>query len=168
SRKKILLLALGGAALVAALYWGFRPPPVAVEAVAVARGRLMETVEEEAEARVRERYTVSAPVPGLVRRIPFEVGEPVRAGAVVAVIEPVPSPPLDARTAAEAAERARAAEAALRQAQDRAEVAEAQAALARQELARVRPLAEDSVLSALEYDRYASAVRQAEAAASAA
>src|SRR5690606_1192623 len=78
------------------------------------------------------------------------------------------SPPLDARTAAEAAERARAAEAALRQAQDRAEVAEAQAALARQELARVRPLAEDSVLPALEYDRYASAVRQAEAAASAA
>jgi HlyD family secretion protein len=168
SRKKILLLVLGAAALVAVLAWGFWPQPVAVEVVRVARGRLMETIEEEAVARVRERYTVSAPVPGLVRRVAFEVGEPVRAGAVVAVIEPVPSPPLDARTAAEAAERARVAEAALRQARDQAAAAETQADLARRELARVRPLAEDSILAASELDRYAAAARQAEAAAAAA
>jgi HlyD family secretion protein len=168
SRKKILLLVLGAAALVVVLVWGFRSQPVAVEAVPVTRGRLMETVEEEAVVRVRERYTVSASVPGLLRRVEFEVGAPVRAGAVVAVIEPVPSPPLDARTAAEAAERARVAEATLRQARDQAAAAETQVDLARRELARVRPLAEDSILAASEFDRYAAAARQAEAAAAAA
>ena len=116
---------LTGAVVLVALAWlVFRPAPVRVELGRVERGRLVVTVDEEGETRVRERYVVAAPIAGRVARLTLEPGDPVQPGTVVARMHPVP---LDPRTRAEAAARLEAAQAALREAS--AQVGNARAAL---------------------------------------
>lgn len=168
SRIKILALILVAVAVVAAIGWGLRPQPLSVETAVVDRGPIRVAIEEDARTRIRERYTVAAPITGFVRRIEVEVGQPVRAGALLAVVEPPPSPPLDARTRAEAVARAEAARSSLARSRREAEAAASQAALARRERDRMARLAADSVISPLEFDRYEAAVRQTEAGEAAA
>jgi HlyD family secretion protein len=171
SRTRLILIAVGAVAIVAAVALSFRPRPVAVEASRVERGPLLVTVEAEGVSRVMDRFVVSAPIAGLARRIPHEVGDPVRAGEVIALIEPMPSQPLDAASRAAAEARVRAADAgvaradaSVRQADQRAAQARSSAALAAREYERVAPLGRDSILSPAEVERYADAARQAEAA----
>ncbi|MFN8642622.1 MAG: hypothetical protein U0802_13590 [Candidatus Binatia bacterium] len=76
---------LAGAAVLAALAWlVFRPAPVRVEVGRVARGRLVVTVDEEGETRVRDRFVVTAPIAGRVARLALDPGDPVQQGTVVA------------------------------------------------------------------------------------
>jgi HlyD family secretion protein len=92
---------LGAAVLVALIVIGLMPRPIPVETARVARGRLRATVNEEGKTRIKQRYVLSAPVTGHLRRIPFKPGADVIAGqTVVAVIDPVPSAMLDPRTRA--------------------------------------------------------------------
>jgi HlyD family secretion protein len=99
-------------AVVAALVWlVMRPRPLAVEVAAVERGSLLVTVDEDGEARVRDRYVIASPVTGRLLRPPLEAGAWVDAGAVVARVQPLP---LDSRTRSEAAARLQAAEASWR------------------------------------------------------
>ena len=163
SRTRILVLILAAVAVAAAVVWGLRPQPLTVDTALVDRGPVRVTIEEDGRTRIRETYTVAAPIAGFVRRVEVEVGQPVRAGAVLAVVEPPPSPPLDARTHAEAAGRAEAARATLDRSRREVEAAASQAAQARRERDRMAPLAADSIISRLEFDRYDTAVRQAEA-----
>ena len=86
----VLLLALIGAGL-----W---PKPVPVETAEVTVGTLRATVNEEGKTRIKQRYVVSAPVSGQVRRIPFKAGAEIQAGQVVAVIEPALPTLLDMRS----------------------------------------------------------------------
>src|SRR6478752_3024497 len=80
---------------------GLRPPPVPVETARVATGPLRATVSEEGKTRIKQRYVVSAPVSGQLRRIPFKPGAEVEAGVtVVAIIDPLPASPLDERNRA--------------------------------------------------------------------
>ena len=89
----------GAVLLVALIAAGLWPRPVPVETARVAVGSLRATVNEEGKTRIKQRYVVSAPVTGQLRRIPFKAGAEVRAGeTVVAVIEPVSPTLLDART----------------------------------------------------------------------
>lgn len=67
-----------------------RPKPLRVETARAARGPLVVTIDAEGKTRARERFTVAAPVTGLLRRISLHSGDPVREGATVAVIEPAP------------------------------------------------------------------------------
>lgn len=84
------------AVLVAAGLW---PKPTPVEIARVESGPLRSTVNEEGKTRIRQRYVVSAPVAGHLRRIPFKAGmEIAEAGAVVAVIDPLAPALLDARS----------------------------------------------------------------------
>jgi len=93
----------GAVALVALIVAGLWPRPVPVETARVTVGNLRATVNEEGKTRIKQRYIVSAPVTGQLQRIPFKAGADVRAGeTVVAVIEPVSSTLLDARTRAAA------------------------------------------------------------------
>jgi HlyD family secretion protein len=73
---KIGLAVLGLAALA---YWAFRPSAVPADFATVGRGSLLVTVNEEGRTRVRDRFVVSAPVPGRMRRIELEPGDPVMA-----------------------------------------------------------------------------------------
>ncbi len=89
----------GAVVLVALITAGLWPRPLPVETARVVVGTLRATVNEDGKTRIKQRYVVSAPVTGQLRRIPFKEGATVRADeTVVAVIEPVSSTLLDART----------------------------------------------------------------------
>lgn len=89
----------GAALLVALIVAGLWPRPVPVETAAAAIGPLRATVNEEGKTRIKQRYVVSAPVTGQLRRIALKAGAEVQAGeTVVAVIEPTSPTLLDART----------------------------------------------------------------------
>src|SRR5215212_4629182 len=86
---------LGAIVLIALIIAGLWPKPLPVETVQVGAGQLRVTVNEEGKTRIRQRYVVSAPVAGQLRRIPFKAGAEVKAGDTVAVIDPVAPALLD-------------------------------------------------------------------------
>jgi HlyD family secretion protein len=91
----------GAAVLIALVVAGLWPQPVPVETSRVTRGTLRATVNEEGKTRIKQRYVVSAPVTGQLRRIPFKAGAEVEAGhTVLAVIDPLSPAMLDARSRA--------------------------------------------------------------------
>jgi len=130
-----------GALVAGGLIYAFRPIAIPVDMVRVAGGPLAVTVDEEAATRIRDIYTLSAPVTGVARRIEADVGDIVSANeTILAEIEPVDPTFLDVRTTAEREAALKATEAARMLA--RAEVAEAEAELefAERELARAEEL----------------------------
>jgi len=166
-RAKIGILAT--AVIVAAgLALGFMPRAVPVDVAEVKRAPLTVTVEEEGKTRVRERYTVSAPVAGYVRRIELKAGDAVAAGQVLAVIEPLRSDALDPRSRAQAQAQASAAQAALAAAQENARAAAAAAQLAQQERARAESLRQSNFVSAQALDSARTVETRARAAEAAA
>ncbi|MBK6336895.1 MAG: HlyD family efflux transporter periplasmic adaptor subunit [Betaproteobacteria bacterium] len=161
ARIGITLLAL---AVAGGLAYGFLPRAVPVELVPVARGPLSVTVEEEGKTRVRERYVVSAPMTGYVRRIDLRVGDAVKAGQVVAAIEPARAVALDPRSRAQAAAQVKAADAAVAAARESARAAAAQAELARQELERSETLRKSNFIAEQALDRARSELARSQAA----
>ena len=166
-RAKIGMLATA-ALVVAGLVLGFMPRALPVDIATVARAPLTVTVEEEGKTRVRERYLVSAPVAGYVRRIDLKAGDAVAAGQVLAIIEPARSVALDPRARAQAQAQVSAAEAALAVAQENARAATADAQLAQQQRARAESLRQSNFLSAQALDTARSAETRTQAAQQAA
>ena len=120
-RSKRWLPWLGAFVLVALIVIGFLPQPIPVETGHVTEGTLRATVNEEGKTRIKQRYVVSAPVAGHLRRIPFKAGTEVIAGkTVLAVIDPVAPAMLDARNRALAEARRDAASANLDKAREAA------------------------------------------------
>jgi HlyD family secretion protein len=98
-RQRRWLPYLGVILLLALIVAGLWPKPAPVETARVTTGKLRSTVNEEGKTRIRQRYVVSAPVAGQVRRIPFKAGAEITATqTVVAVIDPISPALLDART----------------------------------------------------------------------
>lgn len=144
---------VGGLVLVGLIVVGLWPRAVPVESATVARGPLVVTVDEEGMTRVKNRYSVSAPVAGQLRRIDWKAGAPVEAGkTVLATLEASGSDFLDARTQAQAEARAKAAEAARDAARAQHERAVAAARTMAAEFERAKQLRATNVLSAQEYD----------------
>jgi len=115
--------------LIALVMVAMAPRPVTVDIETVSRGELIVTLDHEGKTRVRNRYTVSAPLAGLYHRITLEPGDPVRANQTVLVTyEPTEPGFLDTRTRAQAQAMVEAAESAVRRA--RAEYARVEAELA--------------------------------------
>jgi HlyD family secretion protein len=156
---------LGGVVLLGSIVAGLWPRPIPVETVQAARGDLRVTVNEEGKTRIKQRYVVSAPFTGQLRRIPFKAGAAVTAGqTVVAVIDPVVPTLLDARTRSSAQARCDTAAANL-------DKARATHDFASNELRRFEKLQLDKAISAEEFDgaklREASAAKEEAAAQSA-
>ena len=160
-RKRWIRIAVVVAVVAAVGYWVFKPAPVAADLGTVARGHLQVTVDDEGQTRLRDRYVVSAPLPGRMRRIELEPGDPVVAGKTV-LAQFVPSDPalLDVRTRAELEARVRAAESAVGGARADRERVDAELAFARSELKRLDALVEDRVIATRELE---AAQRQVEA-----
>lgn len=152
------------AAVVLLVAYGFRPQPVLVETAEVWRGSMRVTVEEEGKARVTDRYVVSAPVAGFARRVDLEVGDAVRTGQVLVVLDPPRPAVLDPRSRAEARAGVSAAEAALNAARQRLKAAAADAAYWEGQAARMRELVQSGDVSKESYDRAVTEARRAEAA----
>ncbi len=78
---------------------GLWPRPQRVELAEVVMGPLRSTITEEGRTRVRQKFVVSAPVTGQLRRIPFKAGAAVSAtNLLLAVIDPVNPTLLDPRS----------------------------------------------------------------------
>lgn len=165
ARLALLLLVL---TIAGGLGWGFMPRPVAVNIATVTQGPLTVSIEEEGKTRVRDRYVIHAPMSGHLRRIELEVGDAVRPGQVLAVLEPARADALDPRTRSQAQAQARAAEAAFAVARQELRAAEAEALLARQELVRAEALGQAEFLSRAAVDQARTRVDRSDAAREAA
>ncbi|MBI2993745.1 MAG: efflux RND transporter periplasmic adaptor subunit [Gammaproteobacteria bacterium] len=140
--------AISGLILVLAIVAvGFIPRAMVVDTAAVARGTLRVTVEEEGRTRVIDRFVVSAPVAGFLRRVELNVGDPVTRGEVVAFLEPLRSTVLDPRSRAEAESRVAATRAAMQASRENVVAADADAKYAAAELARLERLHEKKTVS---------------------
>ncbi|HEX6433594.1 MAG TPA: efflux RND transporter periplasmic adaptor subunit [Gemmatimonadales bacterium] len=126
--------------LATAITFGLRSDPVGVETAVANRGTLLVTVDEDGRTRVKDRYLVSAPLAGTVRRVGLKPGDSVAQGAIVARLAPVAPPLLDPRARAESQARVAAARSALRQAGTTVERARAAYTLARHDAERQRAL----------------------------
>jgi HlyD family secretion protein len=163
--KRLLFWTPFALALAVALAWLFRSAPVAVDLAAVERGPLAVSISDEGETRVRDVYSVSAPVPGRMRRVELDVGDEVVADrTVVARIEPSDPSFLDVRSAAEARAGVDAAAAARVHAEAQVRRAEAELEFANAEFGRIRELARSHTVSANDLDAAQRRARTAEAA----
>ncbi|MDP3098065.1 MAG: hypothetical protein Q8M86_08980, partial [Syntrophales bacterium] len=126
--------------VVVATIYGFLPKAVEVDLVAVSRGPLQVTIEEEGRTRLKERFVVSAPTAGYMRRIDAKVGDPVRKGETVVALEPLRSQPLDPRSRAEAEATVFAAQAGLDAAIEKERAAAADADYMEKRLERIANL----------------------------
>ena len=123
-RNTWIAVVVVGVAAAGALAWAFAPRPVEVEAVAATRGPFETAVEEDGRTRVSQRYAVTSPMAGRLRRIALREGDAVQAGQPVAWIEPQLSPLLDERTRREQQAHVAAVQAALERAGTRVRAAQ--------------------------------------------
>lgn len=167
--RNIALGTLATAIVAGLVFVTVRPEPVPVDLHTVARGVLQVTVNADGETRVKEEYEVAAPIAGLARRLPVEVGDPVEAGVtVVAEVEPVAPALLDARSRLQAEAAVREAEAALRVAEtDHARAVE-EHEYARGQFERTSALVERGVASTTQLESAHQAFTVSEAALNAA
>lgn len=163
ARGRLLFWGMVAAVVLAVLVMTFRPQPHWVDAALVSRGELAVTIVEEGQTRVKDRYSVSAPVAGYLRRIQLQVGDTVMPGQLLAQLEPLKSDVLDARSRAEAQARVAAAGAAVAAAQQQVTAAEADHELAINELARLQSLAADQLVSVEALQQAAAAAQRAAA-----
>ncbi|HWQ95392.1 MAG TPA: efflux RND transporter periplasmic adaptor subunit [Gammaproteobacteria bacterium] len=157
-------ITLLGLAIAGGLVYGFLPRAVAVDAAPAVKGPLAVTIEEEGKTRVMERYVVSAPMSGYARRIDLRVGDAVKLGQELVLIEPARPDALDPRSRAQTQAQVNAAQAAVAAAVENARAAAAQADLARQELQRTEPLRTANFISAQALDKARSEVSRTQAA----
>ena len=141
SRKTLVFLLLGAIAVLLLLWLVLREPQQLATLARVTRGPIEVSFVEEGKTRLQQRYVVTAPVAGVVRRIVLQPGDPVQAGQSVAEIDPAASGLLDARSRSQAQAELRGAEAALAAARQRITAAQAAQALAQRNLQRGREVA---------------------------
>lgn len=145
-RRRILVITVAAVVILGVVY-GFLPKPVPVEVASASRAPMKVTIDEEGKTRVKDRYVLSAPVAGYLRRITLEVGDAVEKGQTIAELEPLRSPVLDPRSRAEAEAAVSAAMAALNAAEENARAASAEAEYAKKKLVRARELYKSEYVS---------------------
>jgi HlyD family secretion protein len=137
---------VGAAAVLGLIVAGLWPRPRLAETARVTIGPLRVTVNEEGKTRIKQRFAVTTPVTGQLRRIPFKAGAQVVSNqTVVAIVDPIPPALLDARTRALAEARRDVATANVARAKDGHRFAAS-------ELRRVEKLFAEKALSAQEFE----------------
>ena len=145
------------------LVYGFWPAATPVSIDEVTRDSLRVTVEEEGQTQLRERYVVSAPTTGYLKRVPGEAGDAVRRGEVLARLATLPAKVLDASDYAAAEAQVRAARAALQRAKEEVAGAEAGLTYAKEEYRRIQKLHEQGTASQQQLDQAQVEFRKAKA-----
>ena len=138
-RRKLFVIIIIAIVVLATAY-GFYPKAVDVDLVLVTRGPLQVTIEEEGRTRLKDRFVITAPTAGYLERVKVKVGDAVRKGQVVMVLEPLRSQVLDSRSRAEATAAVSAAAAALNAAMERENAATADADYMEKRLERLKNL----------------------------
>ena len=146
--RKLLIWMVAALALALLTWAALREPVQMVSVTTVARGALEQSFLEEGKTRLKQRYVVTAPLAGQVRRITLQPGDTVRAGQVLAQIDPVSASLLDARARSQAQAEVASSEAALQAARQRISAAETASAVAQKELQRLGTLAASGMVTA--------------------
>lgn len=162
--RKPILWSSAAAALVLLGWLALREPVQLVSVATVARGALEQSFLEEGKTRLKQRYLISAPLAGRVRRIGLQPGDAVRAGQLLAEIDPVSSSLLDPRARSQAQAEVAGNQSAWRAAQERVAAADTGNAVAQKELQRLTPLAASGMVSASLLDQTRSQAASAAAA----
>jgi HlyD family secretion protein len=158
------LIAAGGAAILVALAWALWPKPVAVEIARFQRGPFLVTVDEEGKTRIKDVYTVSAPITGKLVRLALEAGDTVQKDkTAVSIIEPTAPAFLDVRTMRDLQAQIEAGRALVGLAEAEVRQAAAELQFAQSELERAQTLMRSKTISdrALERARIDADLRQA-------
>jgi HlyD family secretion protein len=145
--KRILgALVLGLA--VAGLVWFAWPQPIPVDLATVLKGPMEVTVDDEGKTRVRDIYTVSAPLAGTVLRLPGHIGDHVVANdTVIAVMQAMTPGFHDVRTHEELQAGLAVAEAAVTLAEHEVHRIETGLEFSRSELQRAERLARTNTIT---------------------
>lgn len=144
-----------------ALVWAFSPRAIEVEVATVTQGRFEQFIEEDGRTRLKERYTISAPVAARLQRMTLREGDRVAAGDTVAVLTPQLPSMVDERSRREAGARLRAATAGVERAIARTQRAEVSLQEAWLELQRNGQLASEGFVSPARLDTTRLAVTAA-------
>lgn len=137
--RGLVVLALAGLVALSLM-----PQPLEVDLGEVSRGPMGVAVEEDGKTRIRERYTVSAPLSGRLLRVVLKAGDSVRAGSsTLATIEPLDPSLLNARELAVAEAQTQTAEAQLLRTGPELQRASRARELAENELHRIQELAQN-------------------------
>jgi HlyD family secretion protein len=80
-----------------ALWWSFAPRPLLVDVAPVSIGPFEQSIEEDGQLRLRDRYQVVAPMAGQLQRPSLQVGDRVEHKQVLAWLAPMASPLIDPR-----------------------------------------------------------------------
>jgi HlyD family secretion protein len=146
--RKVLLWSAAALALALLAWAALREPVQMVSVATVVRAALEQSFVEEGKTRLKQRYVVTAPVAGRVRRISLQPGDAVRAGQVLAEIEPVSASLLDARARSQAQAEVASSDTALQAARQRIGAAQTSSAVAQKELQRITSLAASGMVTA--------------------
>jgi HlyD family secretion protein len=112
SSKRTLIASTLAVLLVVALLPLLAPQPVLVDLHRVTRGPMQVSVSEEGKTRLKDIFTVSAPISGRLQRVELDSGDPVEAGKTVLTSIEAPQPRFyDLREATEKQARVASAEA---------------------------------------------------------
>ena len=156
----VIIITVG---VISAIVYGFIPKPVTVDLVKVSRGPLKITVEEEGKTRVKDRFVLSAPVAGFMRRIKLDVGDHIQKGETLVELEPLKSNLLDPRSRATAEAAVSSAEAALKVEEERVRAAAADAEYSRRNLERIKKLFEGGYVAKDALEQAEAGAKRAEA-----
>lgn len=149
---RVLIKWLGIAAVIGAIaagiYIALREQPVLVDIATATEGPMTVTIDQEGVTRVRNIYTVSAPIAGHLARTALEEGDIVEANkSVVASIRPLDPPLIDRRTEAELLATIEGARSGIAQAELEHQRALSALALAKSDLERATRLSKSSIIS---------------------
>lgn len=143
-RRILFGLVVLGVALAAG--WALWPRPLPAETATIERRAIEVSIEDEGLSRIRDIFTVSAPITGKLLRLGLEPGDPVSEGQTVASIQPTQPALLDARARAVAEANVSAAQSAVDEALAQQQQAEAQLDFAQKALKRAEALAGQGIV----------------------
>ena len=161
--RKHIGMIVGGIVVLTLIGIGFIPRPVVVDTAIAMRGHMQVMIEEEGRTRVIDRFVISAPIAGFMRRIELNVGDEISKDQMVVHLEPLHSSALDPRSRAEAEARVSAAKAALLAAEKRVRAADADTRYAAEEHERLKKLFQSKIVSLEKYQLAQTAARRTQA-----
>ena len=166
--KQVLTGIVAAIVVVIVFVVAFWPSPMSVSVATVSRGTLIEIIEDEGYARLRNPHQVLAPINGFLRRVTLEPGDQVGVGDPVFELEPLPTPALDSRSREQIIDAIFAAEARVELAKAELEIKQSQAQVATAEWSRHERLLEGQFISKEAYERIVAEKEMAQGAVHAA
>ncbi len=145
------------------LVYGFWPEATSVTVATATRDSMRVTVEEEGQTRLRERYVVSAPTTGYLKRVPGEAGDSVARDEVLVQLATLPSTIQDASGYQATEAQVQAARAALQRAKEKLGGTKAAFKHAKEEHQRIQRLHEQGTASQQQLDQARVEFKQARA-----